>query len=118
VGQTGHQAQPGNIQEYRFPAHWIPILGGQIQNVHSKEWDRRARECGLHAFRTLLDGTTNWPPVREELDRNGYRALPTFEYFHPFQQCLEALIDQTSDALDWVLGRKSEGNRRRGNLSY
>jgi len=31
----------------------------------------------------------------------------TFEYFHPFQHYPEALIYQTSDALDWILGRKS-----------
>ena len=97
----------GNIMEYQFPEHWIPILGDRIQNVHLKEWDRRAREFGLQAFRTLLDGTTNWPVVVEELDRVGYRGYLTFEYFHPFQHYPKALIYQTSDALDWILGRKS-----------
>ena len=97
----------GNIMEYQFPEHWIPILGERIRNVHLKEWDRRSREFGLHAFRTLLDGTTNWPAVIEELDRVGYRGFLTFEYFHPFQHYPKALIYQTSDALDWILGRKS-----------
>ena len=97
----------GNIMEYQFPEHWIPILGGRIQNVHVKEWDRRSREFGLHAFRTLLDGTTNWPAVMEELNRIGYRGYLTFEYFHPFQHYPEALIRHTSDALDWILGRKA-----------
>jgi len=96
----------GNIMEYQFPEHWIPILGDRIQNVHLKEWDRRSREFGLHAFRTLLDGTTNWPAVIGELERIGYRGYLTFEYFHPFQHYPEALIYQTSDALDWILGRK------------
>ena len=96
----------GNIMEYQFPEHWIPILGGRIQNVHLKEWDRRSRKFGLHAFRTLLDGTTNWPAVIEELDRVGYRGYLTFEYFHPFQHYPEALIYQTSDAMDRILGRK------------
>jgi hexulose-6-phosphate isomerase len=97
----------GNIMEYQFPEHWIPILGERIRNVHLKEWDRRSREFGLHAFRTLLDGTTNWPAVIEELDRIAYRGFLTFEYFHPFQHYPKALIYQTSDALDWILGRKS-----------
>jgi hexulose-6-phosphate isomerase len=97
----------GNIMEYQFPEHWIPILGRRIQNVHLKEWDRRSREFGLHAFRTLLDGTTNWPAVIEELDRIGYAGYLTFEYFHPFQHYPKALIYQTSDALDWILGRKA-----------
>ena len=96
----------GNIMEYQFPEHWIPILGKRIQNVHLKEWDKRTREFSLHAFRTLLDGTTNWPVVIEELDKTGYRGYLTFEYFHPFQYYPEALIYQSSDALDWMLGRK------------
>jgi len=96
----------GNIMEYQFPEHWIPILGKRIQNVHLKEWDKRTREFSLHAFRTLLDGTTNWPAVIEELDKTGYRGYLTFEYFHPFQYYPEALIYQSSDALDWMLGRK------------
>jgi len=97
----------GNIAEYQFPEHWIPILGERIQNVHLKEWDRRSAGFGLNSFRTLLDGTTNWPAVMKELDQIGYRGYLTFEYFHPFQHYPEALIYQTSDALDWILGRKT-----------
>lgn len=97
----------GNIMEYQFPEHWIPILGERIKNVHLKEWDRRSREFGLNSFRTLLDGTTNWPAVIEELERIGYEGYLTFEYFHAFQHYPEALIYQTSDALDWILGRKN-----------
>jgi hexulose-6-phosphate isomerase len=97
----------GNLMEYQFAEHWIPILGKRIQNVHLKEWDRRSREFGLQAFRTLLDGTTNWPAVIGELERIGYEGYLTFEYFHPFQHYPKALIYQTSDALDWILGRMS-----------
>lgn len=96
----------GNIMEYQFPEHWIPILGKRIQNIHLKESDKRAHEFNLHTFRTLLDGTTNWPAVIEALDKVGYRGHLTFEYFHPFNHYPEALIYQTSDALDWMLGRK------------
>jgi L-ribulose-5-phosphate 3-epimerase len=97
----------GNIMEYQFPEHWIPILGKRIQNTHLKESDKRTREFNLNTFRTLLDGTTNWPVVIEALDKVGYRGYLTFEYFHPFSHYPEALIYQTSDALDWMLGRKS-----------
>jgi hexulose-6-phosphate isomerase len=96
----------GNIMQYQFPEHWIPILGKRIRNIHFKEWDKRTREFHLSTFRTLLDGTTNWPAVVEALDRVGYRGYVTFEYFHPFQHYPEALIYQTSDALDRILGRK------------
>jgi L-ribulose-5-phosphate 3-epimerase len=96
----------GNIMQYQFPEHWIPILGKRIKNIHFKEWDKRTREFQLYTFRTLLDGTTNWPAVIEALDRIGYRGYLTFEFFHPFQHFPEALIYQTSDALDRMLGRK------------
>jgi L-ribulose-5-phosphate 3-epimerase len=97
----------GNIMQYQFPEHWVPVLGKRIKNIHFKEWDKRTQEFNLHNFRTLLDGTTNWPAVIEALDKVRYRGYLTFEYFHPFQHYPEALVYQTSDALDWMLGRKA-----------
>ncbi len=97
----------GNIMHYQFPEHWIPMLGKQIKNIHFKEFDKRQNEFTLQTFRTLLDGTTNWPAVIDELDKIGYRGYLTFEYFHPFSHYPEALVYQTSDALDWMLGRKA-----------
>jgi len=96
----------GNIMQYQFPEHWIPILGHRIKNVHCKEWDKRTQEFTLHTFRPLLAGSTNWPAVIEALDKTNYHGYLTFEYFQPFQYYPEALIYQTSDALDWMLGRK------------
>jgi L-ribulose-5-phosphate 3-epimerase len=43
----------------------------------------------------------------DALDKTGYRSYVTFEYFHPFAHYPEALIYQTSDALDRILGKKS-----------
>lgn len=96
----------GNIMQYQFPEHWIPILGKRIKNIHFKEWDKRQKEFNLNTFRTLLDGTTNWPAVMAALDAVGYRGYLTFEYFHPFEHWPEALVYQTSDALDRMLGTK------------
>jgi hexulose-6-phosphate isomerase len=97
----------GNIMQYQFPEHWIPILGKRIKNIHFKEFDKRGQEFNLHTFRTLLDGTTNWPAVITALDQIQYRGYLTFEYFHPFQHYPEALVYQASDALDWMLGQKA-----------
>jgi hexulose-6-phosphate isomerase len=97
----------GNIMQYQFPEHWIPILGKRIKNIHFKEWDKRTQEFNITTFRTLLDGTTNWPAVIEALDKIEYRGYLTFEYFHPFNHYAEALIYQTSDTLDWMLGNKA-----------
>ena len=97
----------GNIALFQSPTDWIDALGGRIGNVHLKEFDRNGTDHSLASFRTLLDGTTDWPAVLEAFARVGYKGYLTFEYFHPFAHYPEALIWQTSDALDRILGRKS-----------
>ncbi len=96
----------GNIMLFQFPEHWIPILGKRIQNVHLKEFTKKGSDHSLESFRPLLDGTTNWPAVMEAFAQTGYNGYLTFEYFHPYAHYPEALIHQTSDSLDRMLGRK------------
>jgi len=96
----------GNIMLFQFPEHWIRILGRRIKNVHLKEFTKKGTDHSLESFRPLLDGTTNWPAVLEAFETIGYRGYLTFEYFHPYQHHPEALIYQTSDSLDRLLGRK------------
>jgi len=96
----------GNIMLFQFPEHWITQLGTRIKNTHFKEFSKKGTDHSLESFRPLLDGTTNWPAVMEALDQNGYRDYLTFEYFHPYQHYPEALVHQTADALDRMLGRK------------
>ncbi len=96
----------GNIMEYQFPEHWIPILGKRIKNVHLKEFTKKGTDHSLETFRPLLDGTTAWPSVLDALEKTGYDDYLTFEYFHPYQHYPEALIYQTADSLDRMLGLK------------
>lgn len=96
----------GNIMQYQFPEHWIRILGKRIQNVHLKEFTKKGTDSSLEAFRPLLDGTTNWPAVLQAFDETGYKGYLTFEYFHPYMHFPEALIYQTADSLDRMLGTK------------
>lgn len=103
---VGVHFDTGNIAQYHFAEHWIPILGQRIRNIHLKEATKKVNEFHLHTFRPLLDGTTNWPAVLEELDKVGYRGYLTFEYFNPYPHWPEALVFHTSDALDRMLGRK------------
>ena len=95
----------GNVMLFQFPEHWIPILGRRIKNVHFKEYSKKGTDHTLESFRTLLDGTTNWPAVTDALEQVGYDGYVTFEYFHPFLHYPEALVEQSSDALDRILGR-------------
>ncbi len=104
---VGVHFDTGNIMEYQSPEHWIPLLGKRIRNIHFKEWTRKGTDHSLESFRPLLDGSTDWPSVTAALDAIGYRGYVTFEYFHPFRHYPEALIDQTSDALDRILGRQA-----------
>jgi hexulose-6-phosphate isomerase len=96
----------GNVMEYQYPEHWIAQLGKRIKNVHLKEYTKKGTDHSLEAFRPLLDGTTNWPAVLEAFDQTGYQGYLTFEYFHPYPHFPEALIYQTGDSLDRMLGKK------------
>lgn len=96
----------GNIMMFQFPEHWIKMLGKRIQNVHLKEYTKKGTDYSLETFRPLLDGTTNWPAVMESFEQTGYRGFLTFEYFHPYSHFPEALIYQTADSLDRLLGIK------------
>jgi L-ribulose-5-phosphate 3-epimerase len=96
----------GNIMMYQFPEHWIMQIGGRIKNVHLKEFTKKGTDVSLESFRPLLDGTTNWPAVLEAFDKTGYKGYLTFEYFHPYLHFPEALIHQTADSLDRMLGIK------------
>jgi L-ribulose-5-phosphate 3-epimerase len=95
----------GNIMMFQYPEHWISILGDRIRNVHFKEFTKKGTDFSLETFRPLLDGTTDWPAVMEGLDATEYDGYVTFEYFHPYLHYPEALVHQTSDSLDRMLGR-------------
>ena len=96
----------GNISMFQHAEHWVKILGKRTKNVHLKEFTKKGTDYSLETFRPLLDGTTNWPAVTDELDKAGYKGFLTFEYFHPYIHYPEALIWQTSDSMDRILGRK------------
>jgi L-ribulose-5-phosphate 3-epimerase len=96
----------GNIMLFQFPEHWVRQLGGRIKNVHLKEFTKKGTDYSLESFRPLLDGTTNWPAVLEAFDQTGYKGYLTFEYFHPYPHFPEALVYQTADSLDRMLGIK------------
>ena len=97
----------GNIMMFQYPEHWIRILGKRIQNVHLKEFTKKGTDTSLESFRPLLDGTTNWPAVMQAFRDTGYEGYLTFEYFHPYEHFPEALVFQTADSLDRLLGRKT-----------
>ncbi len=96
----------GNVMQYQFPEHWIPILGDRIRNVHFKEYSKKVHTFGPNDYRLLLDGTTDWPAVLKALDGIGYRGYVTLEYFNPFPHWPEALARYTADAMNRMLGKR------------
>lgn len=96
----------GNIMMFQFPEHWIRELGPRIRNVHLKEFTKKGTDYSLETFRPLLDGTTNWPAVLDAFVETNYQGYLTFEYFHPYPHFPEALVFQTADSLDRMLGHK------------
>lgn len=96
----------GNIMMFQYPEHWIEYLGKRIRNVHLKEYTKNGTDYSLESFRPLLDGTTNWPAVIDAFTATEYEGYLTFEYFHPWQHYPEALIYQTSDSMNRMLGRQ------------
>jgi hexulose-6-phosphate isomerase len=95
----------GNIAMFQHAEHWVPILGQRTKNVHLKEFTKKGTDYSLETFRPLLDGTTNWPALMDSLEAVQYTGYVTFEYFHPYPHYPEALIYQTSDSLNRILGR-------------
>ena len=98
----------GNISMFQHAEHWVPILGKRdeehsLQGVHEERdrliRSRRSARCST-APRTGPRSSTRSTQV-------GYRGYVTFEYFHPYPHYPEALIYQTSDSLDRILGRKA-----------
>ena len=75
----------GNIMQYHFPEHWIPLLGKRIQNVHLKEYTKKVHEFNLHTFRPLLDGTTNWPAVHRGVGQGRLPRLPDVRVLQPLR---------------------------------
>jgi hexulose-6-phosphate isomerase len=96
----------GNVALFQFPEHWITELGTRIKNVHLKEFNKKGTDHSLECFRPLLDGSTDWPAVMQAFVQTGYQGYLTFEYFHPYAHYPEALVYQTSDSLDRILGRR------------
>ena len=87
------------------PASGAVVVEGEPLVVEAEEVENGRVE--VMDVDDVLDGTTDWPAVMEALAAVGYDGYLTFEYFHPFPHYPEALIYQTSDALDRMLGRKS-----------
>ncbi len=93
----------GNVLINGFPEDWIRILGKRIKKVHVKDF--KLSVGNINGFVSLLEGDVNWDEVVKAFNEIGYDDFITAELspykFHP-----DALIYNTSIAMDYILGRK------------
>ena len=112
VGYRFDQSSDGEIVEGVASVNESAITGESAPVIREAGGDlfRKAVEQrwlpALESFRPLLDGTTNWPAVLDAFEKINYKGYLTFEYFHPYLHWPEALVYQTADSLDRMLGIK------------
>lgn len=93
----------GNCMIIGYPEHWIRILGERIKRVHLKDFRRSIGTAS--GFVDLLSGDVNWPEVMNALRDVGYDGPLTAEMIPPYAHYPEVLIENTSRAMDAILGK-------------
>lgn len=93
----------GNCVITGYPQDWIRILGKRIKRVHVKDFRRSIGN--INGFVDLLSGDVDWPEVIRALRDVGYDGPLTAEMIPPYRYYPEVLIENTSRALDAILGR-------------
>ncbi len=94
----------GNILVMGYPEHWIRILGGRIKRVHIKDFKKDVGN--INGFVSLLEGDVNWKEVMKALKEINYDGFVTAEIMPPYKYYPEVLLENTSIAMDKILGRK------------
>ena len=94
----------GNVILTGYPEQWIRILGKRIKKVHLKDF--RSSIGNANGFVDLLEGDVNWKEVIAALKETGYDGYLTAEMMPLYKANDQALIYQTSRALDFILNRK------------
>ena len=90
----------GNVLTFGYPEQWIRILGKRIRKVHIKDF-----QTGPHVFTTLLNGDVNYPAVTAALREVGYDGYLIAEVGPTNRGFPTYLIEETSRAMDKILGR-------------
>ena len=94
----------GNVILTGYPEQWIRILGKRIKKIHLKDF--RNSVGNINGFVDLLEGDVNWKEVITALKEIGYDGYLTAEMMPTYKENDQALIYQTSQALDFILNRK------------
>lgn len=75
---VGVHLDPGNLVQFGFPEHWVPILGPRIKKVDVKDYVRG--KANYDGFQVAVgDGEADWPAIVAALEAIGYRGWFTAE---------------------------------------
>jgi len=91
----------GNILRTGYPDQWIRILGKRIKKIHFKDFKKAS-----NSFVNLMEGNVDFPAVMKALESIGYDDWVTAEMIPNYKYHTEAIIYNTSNAMDRILGRK------------
>ena len=100
---VGSYLDIGNVLANGYPEQWVRILNKRIKKVHFKDYRKAAG--GLHGFVDLLAGDVNYPAVMQALADVGYDGWVSAEMIPNYTYHTEAIIYNTSLAMDKILGR-------------
>ena len=92
----------GNVVRWGWPQHWIEVLGKRTVKVHIKEYnlDVGMSEGMRKGFAFPLGkGSVDWPRVRQELEKVGYRGWATAEVRGGGRERLAELSREMDQAL-------------------
>ena len=101
---VGSYLDIGNTMYCSFPEDWVRILGKRIKKVHFKDY--RVQAGGLHGFVDLLAGDVDYPEGVKALGEIGYEDWVSAEMIPNYKHHTDAIIYNTSYAMDRILGRK------------
>ena len=101
---VGSYLDVGNTLYCGYPEDWVRILGKRIKKVHFKDY--RLQAGGLHGFVDLLAGDVDYPEVVKALNEIGYDGWVSAEMIPNYKYHTDAIIYNTSYAMDRILGRK------------
>ena len=101
---VGSYLDIGNTLYCGYPEDWVRILGKRIKKIHFKDY--RVQAGGLHGFVDLLAGDVNYPEVVKALGEIGYDDWVSAEMIPNYKYHTDAIIYNTSNAMDRILGRK------------
>ncbi len=101
---VGSYLDIGNTLYCGYPEDWVRILGKRIKKVHFKDY--RMQAGGLHGFVDLLAGDADYPEVVKALNEIGYNDWVSAEMIPNYKHYTDAIIYNTSYAMDRILGRK------------